>query len=263
MPHHDDDFAELERRIHQKIRLKEYGAVEDEDRKTMDEVFDKPALLTIYKLMTDGFIDTIDFPISTGKEANVFRVTSLDSVFYALKIYRTSNLTFKRISRYIEGDPRFKGIYNSRRKVIFAWATKEFRNLQRLREAKVRVPEPIKVSRNMLVMEYIGEDGNPAPMMREMELVDPAKTYKTIVKYMRLAYKKAELVIGDLSEYNILMQGGEPVIIDVGQGMMIDHPNAKEFLLRDIVNINRFFRAYDVKVIEKEAMMKQIMGVKK
>jgi RIO kinase 1 len=261
MPRQDDAFHALERKIHQ-IKLKEYGAVEDQDRKTVDEVFDKPALLTIYKLMTDGLIETIDFPISTGKEANVFRVTSPDGDFYALKIYRTSNLTFKRIARYIEGDPRFKGIHGSRRKVIFAWATKEFRNLQRLREAKVRVPEPIKFSQNMLVMEYIGEDGNPAPSLREVDLEDPAKTYKTIVKYMKLAYKKAELVIGDLSEYNILMQYGEPVIIDVGQGLMLEHPNAKEFLLRDVENINRFFRSYDVKVLGSGELARQIMGVK-
>ncbi len=262
MPHHDDSFHALERKIHQ-IKLKDYGAVEDQDRKTVDEVFDKPALLTIYKLMTDGLIETIDFPISTGKEANVFRVTSPDGDFYALKIYRTSNLTFKRIARYIEGDPRFKGLHGSRRKVIFAWATKEFRNLQRLREAKVRVPEPIKFSQNMLVMEYIGIDGNPAPTMREVDLADPAATYKTVMRFMKLAYKKAELVLGDLSEYNILMQGEDPVIIDVGQSMMLEHPNAMEFLLRDVENINRFFRSQDVKVLEPKEAMRQITGAKK
>ncbi|MDD1747160.1 MAG: serine protein kinase RIO [Methanomassiliicoccales archaeon] len=262
MPHHDDTFAILERRI-QQIKTKDYGAVEDEDRKTLDEVFDKPALLVIYKLMTDGLIETIDFPISTGKEANVFRVTSPDGDYYALKVYRTSNLTFKRISRYIEGDPRFQGLHGSRRKVIFAWATKEFRNLQRLKDAKVRVPEPIKFSHNMLIMEFIGEEGNPAPLLRHVELEDPTKTYKTVIKYVKLAYKKAGLVIGDLSEYNILMQRGEPVIIDVGQGMTVDHFNSKEFLVRDIKNINHFFRSYDVKTIENDVLLKQIMGVKK
>jgi RIO kinase 1 len=262
MPRHDETFAVLERKI-QSIKTKEYGAVEDQDRKTLDEVFDKPALLTIYKLMTDGLIETIDFPISTGKEANVFRVTSPDGDFYALKIYRTSNLTFKRISRYIEGDPRFKGIRGSRRKVIFAWAVKEFRNLQRMREAKIRVPEPIKFSQNMLVMEFIGSEGLPSPMLRDVELEDPTRTYKTIVKYIKAAYKRAELVHGDLSEYNILMNEGEPVIIDVGQGMMLDHLNAKEFLQRDVHNINRYFRSLDVKVVETEELMRQIVGVKK
>jgi len=132
-----------------------------------------------------------------------------------------------------------------------------------LKDAKVRVPEPIKFSQNMLVMEFIGEEGTPAPMLRNVELEDPSKTYKTVVKYVKLAYKKAGLVIGDLSEYNILMQRGEPVIIDVGQGMTTDHYNSKEFLVRDIKNINHFFRSYDVKIIENEVLLKQIMGVKK
>ncbi|MEM0448880.1 MAG: serine protein kinase RIO [Methanomassiliicoccales archaeon] len=261
MPRRDEIFAALERKI-QELKTREYGAVEDEDRKTLAEVFDKPALLTIYKLMTDGLIETVDFPISTGKEANVFRVTSPDGNYYALKIYRTSTLTFKRISRYIEGDPRFKGIKGSRRKVVFAWATKEFRNLQRLKEAKVRVPAPVKFNQNMLVMEFIGTEGQPAPLLREVQLDDPRKTYMTVVKYIKAAYKKAELVHADLSEYNILMHEGEPVIIDVGQGMTLEHPNAKEFLLRDIENINRFFRSLDVKVIETNQLMKDITGVK-
>jgi RIO kinase 1 len=59
------------------------------------------------------------------------------------------------------------------------------------------------------------------------------------------------------------MQRGEPVIIDVGQGMTTEHFNAKEFLVRDIKNINHFFRSYDVKIVENEVLLKQIMGVKK
>jgi len=257
MPRHDDTFAVLERDV-QKIKQKDYGAVDDEDRKTMDEVFDKQALLAIYKLMTEGLIDKIDFPISTGKEANVFRVITSENKFLALKIYRTSNLTFKRIARYIEGDPRFHGIKGSRRKVVFAWATKEFRNLQRLTDAKVRVPKPIKFHQNMLLMEYIGTTEMPAPMLRHVELDDPASTYKTVLRYIKLAYQKAGLVHGDLSEYNILMEYDGPVIIDVGQGMMLDHPNANEFLKRDIHNINRYFRSLDVETMDPQDIFRKV-----
>ncbi len=42
----------------------------------MDEVFDRQTMFAIYKLMKMGVLETIDFPISTGKEANVFRVTT-------------------------------------------------------------------------------------------------------------------------------------------------------------------------------------------
>jgi RIO kinase 1 len=262
MPRPNDTVHSLERKVEQ-IKAKAYGAVDDEDRKTMDEVFDKFALLTIYKFMTDGLIDTIDYPISTGKEANVFRVTSPEGKPLVLKIYRTSNLTFKRIARYIENDPRFRGIKGSRRKVIFAWAIKEFRNLQRMKDAKVSVPEPIKFSQNMLLMEYLGTDEQPAPMIRNVTLEDPEKVYKTILKFMKLMYKKAELVHGDLSEYNILWHDGGPVIIDVGQAMTLEHPNASEFLRRDIHNINHYFRSLDVKIKTEQEAFDLITGVKK
>lgn len=259
-PHHDDTFAVLEHEI-QRIKTKGADAVDDEDRKTLDEVFDKQAMLAIYKLMKEGLVDRIDFPISTGKEANVFRVISPEDEFLALKIYRTSNLTFKRISRYIEGDPRFKGIMTSRRKIVFAWASKEFRNLHKLMDAKVRVPEPVKFHQNMLLMEYIGTGEFPAPMLRQVELDDPGGTYKTVLRYMRLAYQKAGLVHGDLSEYNILMEDGEPVFIDVGQAFMVEHPNANEFLKRDIHNITAYFRSLDVKVKDEGEAYKQITKV--
>ncbi|MDD1770441.1 MAG: hypothetical protein LUO79_05075, partial [Methanomassiliicoccales archaeon] len=66
-----------------------------------------------------------------------------------------------------------------------------------------------------------------------------------------------ELVHGDLSEYNILWHEG-PVIIDCGQGMTLDHPNAMEFLRRDVVNINRYFRSLDVDVMDTETTLLKI-----
>ncbi|MCJ7517719.1 MAG: serine protein kinase RIO, partial [Methanomassiliicoccales archaeon] len=171
-----------------------------------------------------------------------------------------SNSTFKRITRYIEGDPRFEGLVGSHRRIIFAWATKEFRNLQRLEKAGVRVPSAIRYYRNLLAMEYIGTEEAPAPMMRNVTLKNPEKTYKTLVKYVKLAYKKAELVHGDLSEYNVLIQDDKPIIIDCGQSMMTDHPNASEFLRRDIVNLNRYFSSIGVEVIDPEKLFQMVTG---
>ena len=85
------------------------------DRKTLDEVFDKPTLHSLEKLISDGVIDILDFPISTGKEGNVFRGMTPDKNYVAVKIYRVSTLTFKHISNYIIGDPRFKSIHKNRR----------------------------------------------------------------------------------------------------------------------------------------------------
>lgn len=251
-----ESYSIHERRI-EALRVKDKST---EDRQVMDEVFDKETLMAIYKLMTDKIVETVELPISTGKEGKVFLCTSPDKRLLALKIYRISNSTFKRIARYIEGDPRFKGLTGNHRKMIFAWASKEFKNLQRLESAGVRVPSPIRSYRNVLVMEYIGTEETPAPLLRDIKLGSPEKTYKTLVKFVKLAYRKAQLVHGDLSEYNVLIQDDKPVLIDCGQAMMVDHPNASEFLRRDIVNLNRYFGSIGVEVIDKEDLFRMVTG---
>jgi len=48
-------------------------------------------------------------------------------------------------------------------------------------------------------------------------------------------------VHSDLSEYNILMKGDVPYLIDFGQAVVTAHPKALEFLRRDIENIYSYF----------------------
>ncbi|MBC7108164.1 MAG: serine protein kinase RIO [Methanomassiliicoccales archaeon] len=254
-----DSIAFIEREL-EKIRVKQKGV---EDRKVLDQVFDKETLLAIYKMMTDGIIETVECPISTGKEGNVFLCKKVDGGFVALKIYRIATATFRRISRYIQGDPRFKGLSGNHRKIIFAWASKEFRNLQRFSEAGVRVPLPIKFHKNLLAMEYIGTEQAPAPLMKDVALEDPEEIYSLIIEYMRLAFQKAELVHGDLSEYNVLIHEGKPVIIDCGQAMVTDHPNALDYLRRDITNINEYFRSLGVKVTDNDEVFRLVTGGEK
>jgi len=251
----DDDFHRFEQEIDRwRIRRKDA-----DDRKSYDEVFDKKNLMRVYKLFVDGVIERLDFPVSTGKEGNVFRATTPDKRLVAVKIYRTSTATFRDMAKYVQGDPRFKGITANRRRLVMAWAQKEFRNLERLTEVGVRVPRPIARKDNIIVMEYIGDDVEPAREMRDVRLEDPGAVARRLLGYVRLAYQKAELVHGDLSEYNVLMKGQEPVIIDVGQTVLLDHPLAQELLERDLANMARFFRKYGVAIdVDKE--LKEIRG---
>ena len=133
------------------------------DRKTLDQVFDKATFLILGKLISDKVINYLDFPISTGKEAVIFRGVTPKNDFVAIKIYRTSTLTFKHISKYIEGDPRFQTANKTRRQIVYEWAKKEFKNLQRLKDAKVKAPCPLKIINNILIMEYLGDEKEPAP----------------------------------------------------------------------------------------------------
>ena len=176
------------------------------------------------------------------------------------KIFRTSTSTFKRVSKYIEGDPRFEGLCGNRRKLIYAWTNKEFKNLQRYHVNGIRVPEPIEFEKNCLLMEYIGDKNGPAPQLKDAELKRPNMTYKECISFIVDGYKKAHLIHGDLSEYNILMWKDKPVLIDCGQALTSDHFNAKDFLMRDINNINRFFKNKGVDIIDSEEILEKTMN---
>ena len=231
-----------------------------DERQTDGEVFDKKTLMTIYDLMKGGFIDTVRYPVSTGKEGNVFFATDEDGDPLALKIFRTSTSTFKNVARYIEGDPRFKGVKGNRWKLIYAWTNKEFRNLQRYAEAGLPVPEPITFDNNCLLMEYIGDESSPAPQLKDVKLDDPTEMYDEVLSFIIDGWKDAHLVHGDLSEYNVLVWDGQPILIDCGQAMTNDFFNAKDLLKRDIANINRFFRNRGADVIEPDKIMDEILN---
>jgi RIO kinase 1 len=254
----------LDRHV-ESLRLFRSEESSNDARKVLDEVFDRRTMAALYKLTSNGIIDTIDFALATGKEGNVFRGTNHEGEPVVLKIYRINTATFRSIATYIEGDPRFKGLSGNHRKLIYAWCTKEFKNLSRMVEAGVRVPEPIDFHENILLMQYLGTDTTAAPCLRNVELTqdEADEFYKEIVKFIKLMYRKAKLVHGDLSEYNILVHEGVPWIIDCGQATLTEHPNADALLLRDIKNVNRYFRSLDVKVKSDEEIMRLVKGVKK
>ena len=220
------------------------------DRKTLDEVFDKSVLHILEKLISDKYIEIIDFPISTGKEGNIFRGVTEDKKFVAVKIYRTSTSTFKHISNYIIGDPRFALIHSNRREIIYTWTKKEYKNLHRLQNVGIRAPKPIFCVKNILIMQYLGVKNKPAPMLKDVKLNNPQYFFDTIINYIFKMYKKGSMVHADLSAYNILIHRNEPYLIDLGQAVLLEHPKSHEFLKRDIYNMVSYFRKYDIKADE-------------
>lgn len=227
---------------------------EDEDRKTIDEVFDRQTLLILYKYISNGYIETIDYPVSTGKEANVFHATSPQGTSLAVKIFRTNTATFRSFMTYIAGDPRFGHVRPNRRDIVYVWAQKEYKNLQRYFEAGVRVPNPIAWKQNVLLMEYIGTEGTPAPRLKDAPPDDPAAAYEDLVSQYRLGTEEGGLVHGDFSEFNVLSTGRELVTIDVAQAVLLTHPMARELLVRDAKNLTAYFRKHGVKVTAEETL---------
>ncbi len=216
------------------------------DRKTVDEVFDRATLLSLEKLISDGILDILDFPISTGKEGNVFRGVTPEKTCVAVKIYRTSTATFKHLSEYIIGDPRFSSIHNTRRDIVYAWTKKEFINLERAIESGINAPKPIARRNNVLVMQYIGDEHRPAPLLKDVVLPNLEQIFTFFIESMKNLYQKADLVHSDMSAYNVLVHRGKPYLIDFGQGVLTEHPNAHEYLKRDIHNVVTYFKKFKI-----------------
>ncbi|WEU40775.1 MAG: serine protein kinase RIO [Candidatus Odinarchaeum yellowstonii] len=230
----------------------------EEDLETQEGVLDKFTLETLYYLAKRNLLTEMHGVISAGKESNIYWAKNND-VDYAVKIYRTSTANFKAIQNYIKGDPRFKKIRKGIRPLIYAWALKEFKNLQRASAAGVRVPKPVAVKNNVLIMEFIGCEGKPAPLLKNVVLESPENIYKIICDYIIKLYKDAELVHADLSEFNI-MYPGEPVIIDMSQSVLTSHPLALDYLKRDISVTFKFFRELGVDVMDENDFLNQVTG---
>lgn len=232
----DREFSDFRKRI------------KDADQfKVEASVFDDATYAALYKLVQDGHLAALGGPISTGKEANVYEAVGDDGEALAVKVYRVTASDFRDMAEYLVGDPRFKGVRGDKLAVVLAWVSKEFANLRRARKAGVRVPEPIAVERNVLVMEYLNTDGKRAKRLSEVRVENPETAYEVVREYMRRMYA-AGLVHGDLSEYNIVIEDDQLYFLDMGQAVTIHHPNADEFLRRDCENVTAFFRrqGYDV-----------------
>ena len=205
--------------------------------KTYKNVFDNAALLVLEKLKSQHKLDDLDSPLSIGKEANIFTATSHGKTVIA-KIYRVANCNFNKMYDYIQTDPRYPKLPKVRRRIVFAWAQREYHNLLRAAEV-IRVPKPLAHRNNIILMEFIGTK-NPAPKVKDAFPKDPAAFFEKVVVSTRRLFQ-AGLIHGDLSEFNILNYREAPVFIDMSQGTRIDNPNARELLERDVKNICRFF----------------------
>jgi RIO kinase 1 len=232
-----------------------------EEYQVIEEVFDRSTLMTVYDLMNKGIIDEIHGVVQAGKEARIYWGKDSQGKELAIKIYLTTSAEFKKgMLPYIEGDPRFTHVRRDTRSLIYAWAQKEFKNLQRAREAGVNVPEPVVVEKNVLVMNFIGKDGVRAPLLKETTFKDPKRIFRLLLTYLERLYSRAGMVHADLSEYNIMIWRGRPVIFDVAQAVLIEHPMADRFLRRDLENLHRYFKRLNLDVLPVKEMYKRVTG---
>jgi RIO kinase 1 len=252
---------ETNRKIYRHERQNRFLLKKSEDYDVFDNVFDTPTIMVINSMINDGLIKSFKSHFASGKESKIYFAIRNDGTPVAIKIYLTVSAEFKKRLRYIAGDPAFNSIKKGSRSMMAAWAKKEFRNLKTAYQNKVRVPAPIDVRKNVLVMEFIGDkEGNAYPTLVNSDV--SAEDYKQIIDQVTRLYQRAELVHADLSEYNIMKSDDGIMLFDFGSAVNINHPNAKQFLLRDILNINRFFEKRGVTVLDAGLIVDKIRSEK-
>jgi RIO kinase 1 len=237
----DLSIDDLQKRKIDNKRIKKID--QSKKRATIESVFDERTIFTLNKLLVNGPLKNIEGIISAGKEANVYLAYDMDGNEVAIKIYKIDSNTSKWMRNYIIGDPRFKKIPRNVSKVIYLWASKEYKNLKRAYKVGLKVPKPIHIKNNLLIMEYIGFESIPAPLLKDIKNPkDPINLMDEILAFIKNLYQKAKLVHGDLSEFNILYHNQKPVVIDISQAVSIQHPKAEVYLARDINNIFNYFK---------------------
>ncbi len=224
--------------------------------KTYNDVFDLFTEETIHRLISRKLIDGLESPICVGKESNVFTALK-DNEKRIVKIYRLETCDFNRMYDYLKQDLRFQNLKKQKRKVILAWAQREYRNLLAARDAGVKVPTPLAILNNILVLEFIG-NREPAPKLKDSYPANPKKFFDEIVGELKKLFK-AGLVHADLSHFNILNHNEHPVLIDFSQTTTLDDLSAKGYLKRDIYNLCNFFGKLGI-TADVETVLKKIQN---
>ncbi|HEY4699361.1 MAG TPA: serine protein kinase RIO [Nitrososphaerales archaeon] len=227
-----------------------------EDYDIREEVFDKPTLMTLNELMTSKLFKYLNGVVKAGKEARIYWGVRADGTDVAVKIYLTDNVEFRKRLPYIIGDPRFKRIRKGIRNLVQLWAKKEYSNLKKAICNNIPCPKPFAVKNNVLVMEFIGKEGISAPILGDVDVTE--KDYLELLSIIHDLYRNAHLVHSDLSEYNVFKHMDNLIIFDFGSAVDIMHPNAEDFLIRDITNINHFFSKRQIDTFSIEESLKMV-----
>lgn len=215
-------------------------------------------------LIEEGVIDNVLRQLKSGKEASVYLVSSAGQERCA-KVYKEANKRgFHKLAEYQEGrkargsrDARAIGkrSRHGRAEQEAAWKNAEIDALYRLAAAGVRVPQPQGYFSGVLIMEVIQDaDGNPAPRLSEVEATpQQARDWHAFLMRQIVLMLCSGLIHGDLSEYNVLLDAGGPVIIDLPQAVdAAGNNNAFAMLQRDVANITTYCSRFAPELLATE-----------
>ncbi|OBU25049.1 PA4780 family RIO1-like protein kinase [Photobacterium aquimaris] len=215
-------------------------------------------------LVEDGLIDDVLSQLMSGKEASVYVVRSGGKICCA-KVYKEiDQRSFKKAVTYREG----RKVRNSRRARAMekgskfgrdeqekVWQQAEVDALSLLLKANVRAPIPYGCFDGVLLMELITDaDGAVAPRLNDITLTkeQALRDHGLMITYIKRMLCIG-LIHGDLSEFNVLVDGQGPVIIDLPQAVDASaNNNAKWMFERDVNNMANYYGRYAPQVLETQ-----------
>ena len=174
-----------------------------------------------------GYITGEGRVIKRGKEARVLCCPahpSLGVPEVALKVYKDEEFrNFRNDAAYLRGRVwKRRDLAHLKAFKDDLWVDTEYRTLDELWEARVRVPRPYTQIGHGIIMEFVGADGEAAPPLKDVRLPaeDARRVFDEIVEAMdRMLH--CGVIHGDLSAFNILYDGEHPVIIDFPQAVRV------------------------------------------
>jgi len=226
------------------------GMLAEMERKMLLEVF-------------SAHVESVEGKINDGKEATVYLCRAkpgLGAGWYAAKVYRarrfrgfannadytdTGRIRDRRMAKAIR-----KGTRTGRRTSQRLWVDREWAALTALHEAGASVPAPIDHGPDAVLMEFVGDDGEPAPMLTHVRLDGEAAglAYRSLKRDVALLLD-CGLVHGDLSAYNVLYHAGVPRLIDLPQAVSLDDAlDVWTLFHRDMENLGDYFRRQGLSV---------------
>lgn len=208
-------------------------------------------VLALYTLVARGTLTALGSIMGVGKESVVHEAQDSFGHSVVVKMHREGRTSFKQVKRsrtHLDGVRHFSWIYAAR-----LAAKTEYDFLVQL-YPKVSVPRPIDHNRNAIVMEVAM--GWP---LVSTTLENPMWYFDEIVKEIKNAYDLG-FIHGDLSEFNVFAHDDGVVLIDWPQCISVGSNGADEVLMRDIVNVTRFFqRKYGLE-IDAEMTYQSVTG---
>lgn len=215
-------------------------------------------------LVEDGLVDDVLSQLMSGKEASVYVVRSGGKICCA-KVYKEiDQRSFKKAVTYREG----RKVRNSRRARAMekgskfgrdeqekVWQQAEVDALSLLLKADVRAPIPYGCFDGVLLMELITDaDGAVAPRLNDITLTkeQALRDHALMIKYIKRMLCIG-IIHGDLSEFNVLVDGQGPVIIDLPQAVDASaNNNAKWMFERDVNNMANYYGRYASELLETQ-----------